>query len=68
MEDFDVVNEDNNLLADNSKERTINDEDFKYKLYWYNNFSISIITQRNLKFEPKIQNIPFNVDNEINNN
>ena len=33
MEDFDEVNEDNNLLADNSNESIINDEDFKYKIY-----------------------------------
>ena len=33
MEDFDVVNEDNNLIADNSKESIINVEDFKYKVY-----------------------------------
>ena len=46
----DLVGEDNEeaLFVENNRGKSMSDNSFRYKIYWYNNFSISIFTQNTL--------------------
>ena len=42
----------------------MSDNNFRYKIYWYNNFSISIVTQNSLNIELNNQKTHSNDDNK----
>ena len=42
----------------------MSDNNFRYKIYWYNNFLISIVTQNSLNIELNNQKTHSNDDNK----
>ena len=67
MENHSWSSEEESLFLKESQMQDEKTDDFKYKLFWYNNFSISIVTTNNLR--PEYQNLEaFDQSNEESDN
>ena len=51
MEDLSGEDNEEALFVENSRGKSTSDNSFRYKIYWYNNFSISIVTQNSLNID-----------------
>ena len=62
----DLAGEDNEeaLFVENCRGKNTSDNNFRYKIYWYNNFSIFIATQNSLNIEPNNQKTHSNDEND----
>ena len=65
----DLAGEDNEeaLFVENNRGKSTSDNSFRYKIYWYKNFSISIVTQNSVNIVPNNQKTHSKNDNKSNN-